>query len=159
MEEKLIAAMADMREDEAYEMAQAMLDAGADPRGVLAAAQKAMGIVGQRYEEKEYFLPELIIAGDMLKHVGDLVKPLLEGEGQAEDMADAAALDELDAVFQGRDQPGCPLRVEDFQGMRKEGDDQRCPPVLLCLLLEDSEDLLVASMDPVEVTHRDHGMG
>jgi len=85
MEDKLIAAMADMREDEAHELAQAMLDAGEEPRSVLAAAQKAMGIVGQRYEEKEYFLPELIIAGDMLKHVGDLVKPLLQGEGTAAD--------------------------------------------------------------------------
>ena len=36
-----------------------------------------MAIVGQRFEDKEYFLPELIIAGDMMKEISALVKPLL----------------------------------------------------------------------------------
>jgi 5-methyltetrahydrofolate--homocysteine methyltransferase len=39
-----------------------------------------MAIVGQRYEEKDYFLPELIIAGDMLKAIGDMVKPKLRAQ-------------------------------------------------------------------------------
>lgn len=80
MRDKLITAIADMHEEEALELAQAMLDAGEDPRAVLAAAQEAMTIVGDRYEAKEYFLPELIIAGDMLSAIGDRVKPLLKGE-------------------------------------------------------------------------------
>lgn len=85
MKDKLVAAIADMREEEALELAQAMLEAGEDPRMVLAASQEAMSIVGDRYEQKEYFLPELIIAGDMLTAIGELVKPLLQGEGpQAE---------------------------------------------------------------------------
>jgi len=80
MKEKLVTAIADMNEDEALRLAEAMLDAGEDPRAVLAAAQEAMGIVGARYEAKEYFLPELIIAGDMLGAIGDRVKPLLKGD-------------------------------------------------------------------------------
>jgi 5-methyltetrahydrofolate--homocysteine methyltransferase len=82
MKDKLVAAIADMREDEAFELAQAMLEAGESPHAVLAASQEAMAIVGQRYEEKEYFLPELIIAGDMLTAIGGLVKPLLQGEAE-----------------------------------------------------------------------------
>lgn len=80
MKDKLIAAIADMREDEAYELAKALLDAGENPRGVLDASQQAMAIVGDRYEQKEYFLPELIIAGDMLRTIGEMVKPLLQAE-------------------------------------------------------------------------------
>jgi methanogenic corrinoid protein MtbC1 len=38
-----------------------------------------MAIVGKRYEEGEYFLPHLILAGDILKGIGDRVKPLLKG--------------------------------------------------------------------------------
>ena len=36
-----------------------------------------MNIVGQRYEQGTYFLPELMLAGEMLKQVSDLVKPRL----------------------------------------------------------------------------------
>jgi methanogenic corrinoid protein MtbC1 len=75
MKEKLVNAIADMREGEALNLAQAMVDAGEDPNAILDAGREAMAIVGNRYEHKEYFLPELIIAGEMLKQLGDLVRP------------------------------------------------------------------------------------
>ena len=77
MKEQLVTLIADMEEDEAIKLAQEMIDSGVDPNIVLDAGREAMTIVGQRYEEKEYFLPELIIAGDMLKAIGDIVKPKL----------------------------------------------------------------------------------
>jgi 5-methyltetrahydrofolate--homocysteine methyltransferase len=42
-----------------------------------------MATVGDLYDQKEYFLPELIIAGDMLKAIGDLVKPKLREQAVA----------------------------------------------------------------------------
>jgi len=80
MKEKLITAIADMQEEEAMALARAMLDAGEDPQAILSAASEAMTIVGRRFEEKEYFLPELIIAGDMMRAIGDLVKPKLSAQ-------------------------------------------------------------------------------
>jgi 5-methyltetrahydrofolate--homocysteine methyltransferase len=77
MKEKLVTAIADMNEEEAMNLARAMLDAGDDPQVVLDACTEAMLIVGARYDAKEYYLPELIIAGDMMKRIGDLVKPKL----------------------------------------------------------------------------------
>lgn len=42
-----------------------------------------MDIVGKRFEEGEYFLPELVLAGEMLEQVGAIAKPLLvDGEGE-----------------------------------------------------------------------------
>jgi 5-methyltetrahydrofolate--homocysteine methyltransferase len=78
MKEKLVNAIADMREEEALQLTQELLDAGENPQLALDACSEAMVIVGDRYDEKEYFLPELIIAGDMLKAIGDLVKPKLK---------------------------------------------------------------------------------
>ncbi len=78
--DQLVAAIADMREEEALQLAQAMLDDGVDPQAVLSAASEAMTIVGQRFDSREYFLPELIIAGDMMKAIGDLAKPRLAGQ-------------------------------------------------------------------------------
>jgi 5-methyltetrahydrofolate--homocysteine methyltransferase len=77
MKEQLVTLIADMEEEAAVKLAQEMVDSGVDPNIVLDAGREAMSIVGQRYEEKEYFLPELIIAGDMLKAIGDIVKPKL----------------------------------------------------------------------------------
>jgi methanogenic corrinoid protein MtbC1 len=81
--EQLVDAISDMREDEAIKVAREMVDSGADPQVVLDASREAMTIVGNRYERKEYFLPELIIAGDLLKEIGALVKPRLKAAGAA----------------------------------------------------------------------------
>jgi len=80
MKEQLVNAIADMKEDEALRLARDMLDAGQDPQMILDAGREAMSIVGDRYESGDYFLPELIIAGDMLKAIGDMVKPKLRAQ-------------------------------------------------------------------------------
>lgn len=84
MKEKLVTAIADMQEEEAMDLVRAMLDAGEDPQVILNAASAAMTIVGNRFDEKEYYLPELIIAGEMMQAIGELVKPRLGAQvGQA----------------------------------------------------------------------------
>lgn len=81
MKERLVEAIANVMEEEAIQLTEAMLAAGHHPQVALDACREAMTIVGQRYEEKEYFLPHLILAGEILKQIGDLVKPRLQGEG------------------------------------------------------------------------------
>jgi methanogenic corrinoid protein MtbC1 len=85
MKQELIDAIADMQEEEAMRLAVAMLDAGEDPQVVLDACREAMAIVGDRYESKDYFLPELIIAGDMLQDIGAVVKPRLKEVQQSDE--------------------------------------------------------------------------
>ncbi len=85
MREALTAAIADIREEDALELTQQMLAAGEDPREILEACREGMALVGARYEEKDYFLPELIVAGDVLKAIAEIVKPLLQGDGGAAD--------------------------------------------------------------------------
>jgi methanogenic corrinoid protein MtbC1 len=79
MKEKLIEVIADVMEEEAVKLTKEMLDAGYDPQIALEACKEAMRIVGQRYEEKQYFLPHLILAGEILKQISELVKPKLQG--------------------------------------------------------------------------------
>ncbi|HUW08215.1 MAG TPA: cobalamin-dependent protein [Anaerolineae bacterium] len=117
MKDKLVAAIADMREDEAYELAQAMLDAGEDPQSVLDASQQGLAIVGDRYEQKEYFLPELIIAGDMLRAIGEKVKPLLHAGAVASEPKGKVVLGTVagDIHDIGKDIVGFMLEVNNFQ--------------------------------------------
>ncbi len=77
MKEKLVTAIAELYEEEAMSLVHAMLDAGEDPQVILNATSEAMRIIGARFEEGEYFLPELIIAGDLMKQVALVVKPKL----------------------------------------------------------------------------------
>jgi methanogenic corrinoid protein MtbC1 len=77
MSQKLIDAIAEMREEEALRLVREMVEGGSDPMAILDAAREAMNIVGQRYEQGNYFLPELMLAGEMLNQITDLVKPEL----------------------------------------------------------------------------------
>ena len=75
MESDLVGALADLKEDEALAMVQARLDAGDVPLAIFDDARRAMEIVGERFSASEYFIPELVYAGEILKEVAGLVKP------------------------------------------------------------------------------------
>jgi methanogenic corrinoid protein MtbC1 len=77
MSEKLVNAIADMREEEALKLVKEMVEGGSEPMAILESAREAMAIVGQRYDEGTYFLPELILAGEILNQITDMVKPEL----------------------------------------------------------------------------------
>jgi trimethylamine corrinoid protein len=81
MNEQLINTIADLDEEAAMKLVHSMLDAGEDPQDILNATSEAMRIVGTRFDQQEYFLPELIIAGDLMKQIAELVKPKLANKG------------------------------------------------------------------------------
>lgn len=78
-EQNLVDWLADMNEDDALDLAKRMLlEEEANPLRVLELCRTAMDIVGKRFEEGEYFLPELVLAGEMLETVGAIAKPLIK---------------------------------------------------------------------------------
>jgi methanogenic corrinoid protein MtbC1 len=83
MSHKLVEAMANMKEDEALRLVDEMLAKGEDPGKILDLSSEAMQVVGERYQEGTYFLPELIMSGEMLRKIGEVLKPKLAAK-QAE---------------------------------------------------------------------------
>jgi methanogenic corrinoid protein MtbC1 len=81
MSKELIDAVVDMREDDAVKIAETLLNTGADPLGLLDDCREALGIIGGKFAAGECFVPELILAGEMLRQVGALVKPRLSTSG------------------------------------------------------------------------------
>ncbi len=73
----LIEAITEMREEDAVRTASEMLDRGSSPVEVLDSCREAMGIIGQRFEAGDCFVPELILAGEILRQISDVVKPKL----------------------------------------------------------------------------------
>jgi methanogenic corrinoid protein MtbC1 len=78
MSEKLIEAMVEMKEQEALERAKDLISSGEDPFKILNACSEAMETVGKRFETGEYFLPQLILAGEMLRQISEMLKPKLK---------------------------------------------------------------------------------
>jgi len=73
----LVQAMADMKEQEALALVDELLEKGEDPQHILDLSSEAMQVVGERYQDGTYFLPELIMSGEMLRKIGEVLKPRL----------------------------------------------------------------------------------
>jgi 5-methyltetrahydrofolate--homocysteine methyltransferase len=85
-DQALVEAMSTMQEEDALALATAMLDEGVDPLHVLSQCKQAMDIVGAKFEENVYFIPELVMAGEILAQITALAKPLIkEGQGEEEE--------------------------------------------------------------------------
>lgn len=78
MSQELIDAITEMREEDAIEIANKLLDSGASPLGILDDCRTAMEIVGNKFEKGESFIPELMLAGEMLSQISASVKPHLQ---------------------------------------------------------------------------------
>lgn len=78
MNDKLVHLMADLKEKETIAMVKERIKEGADPMEILDAARSAMELVGRRFESGEYFIPDLFMAGEMMKGISEIVKPLLK---------------------------------------------------------------------------------
>lgn len=74
----LAADVADLREAEVLRAVRERLARGDDPVGVIEECQAGMRLVGERYSQRRYYLSGLIMAGDILRQVMEIVQPSLE---------------------------------------------------------------------------------
>ena len=82
--DKLINALVDLEEDTFNSLFEDALAAGEDPLNLLEKCRKGMEIVGKRYEDKEYFLTDLIMAAEIFKTASSQLEPKLVQSGKAE---------------------------------------------------------------------------
>jgi len=81
-EEKLLAALKEaileMDYDKIRNAAQKAMDANVDPiKAVTEGMSPAMAIIGEKFQQGEYFLPELIVAGDVMKEGVKIIDPYM----------------------------------------------------------------------------------
>lgn len=84
MRNDLVELIADLREEEVLALARESLDAGVDPVRILEDVKSAMEIVGKRFETGEYFIPDLMMAGEIVRGVSEIVKPSLKKVNRGE---------------------------------------------------------------------------
>ncbi len=84
MSQKLIDAITEMREDDALKLTNQLLDEGTSAIEILNDCKAAMDVIGKRFENGESFIPELMLAGEMMSAITAIIKPRLEGEVSSE---------------------------------------------------------------------------
>jgi len=85
MADKLIDNIVNMKEKEALQEVQDMISNNVSVMEILKKCRTAMESVGERYEKGEYFLPELMMAAEIMNQVTEITKPLIQNEKKEED--------------------------------------------------------------------------
>ncbi|MFW9822910.1 MAG: B12-binding domain-containing protein [Candidatus Thorarchaeota archaeon] len=83
--EKLTELIIELEVDDIADAVKEALDEGKKPFDVLNALTKGMDEVGKRYEEKEYYLTELVLAGETMKEAFTILQPALAAADTSKD--------------------------------------------------------------------------
>jgi trimethylamine corrinoid protein len=77
-------AVIELREEDALRIADEQLQGGTDPLELVTACREAMDVIGQRFAAGEAFIPELIMAGEIMQGITARLKPYLKAEASGE---------------------------------------------------------------------------
>jgi len=83
LSEEFVSAIVNLDEKKAIDLTRKRLEVGEDPLKILDDLTKAANVIGEKYEKGEFFIADLVMAGEILKEVSDLVRPKLKELGKA----------------------------------------------------------------------------
>ncbi len=75
---ELVMHVADLNEIEALALVKARIHTGEDPLAVVEDCQEGLRQVGERYEQRIYYLSGLIMAGEIFREAMELLRPFIE---------------------------------------------------------------------------------
>ncbi|MBN2062855.1 MAG: cobalamin-dependent protein [Deltaproteobacteria bacterium] len=79
----------DLKENEAVKFVENALKEGVDPMQLMGEAKEGMNIVGERFASGEYFIPNLVYSGVILKQIVERLEPHLKKGGEEKRLAKA----------------------------------------------------------------------
>ncbi len=82
MTDNLITLLVELKEQDCLRVTGERLEAGEDPHKIIEDAREAMKIVGQRFADNVYFIPDLVYSGKILEQISEIVKPELSQKSQ-----------------------------------------------------------------------------
>lgn len=74
----MIKRLADLDESYVMKLVHSLLEEGHDPLSIIKDCEQAMSLVGERYENREYYLSGLIMAGEIFREVMTMCEPLMQ---------------------------------------------------------------------------------
>ena len=79
---ELVQVVAELKEDKVPVIVQRRLEAGDDPLNILHDCQEGMRLVGDEYGQGRYYISGLIMAGEILRQVMELIGPAIKNSRQ-----------------------------------------------------------------------------
>jgi 5-methyltetrahydrofolate--homocysteine methyltransferase len=76
--------LADLKEKEAIEYVTKQLDSGAAAADLMEDARAGLKVVGQKFADGTYFIPDLIFSGEILKQIAEMLKPHMASDAKTE---------------------------------------------------------------------------
>jgi methylmalonyl-CoA mutase cobalamin-binding domain/chain len=77
----LYTAVVEMQEDSAMDLTRSYLEQGVPALEIFGCYQSALEQIGARFEKQIYFIPELIMSGEMMKAGAEILKPHMADQG------------------------------------------------------------------------------
>jgi len=82
IEQELINAVINLDEDKVYDLVKKMVNDGTDPNKVIEILKKGVEEIGERFSRKEYFLTELVMAGEIFQQSAKILEPLFRSQNK-----------------------------------------------------------------------------
>ncbi|MBC7110439.1 MAG: corrinoid protein [Archaeoglobi archaeon] len=76
--EEFIRVLVEIDEGRAIELVEKRIDGGEDILTILKDVREASEIIGEKFENGEYFVSDLILAGEMLNKIMEIIRPKME---------------------------------------------------------------------------------
>ena len=83
-QDDLFQSVVELEEEKAYELVKKMLEDNINPKEIIEILSKGVDVVGEKFSKKEYFLTELVMAGEIFQQSAKLLEPSLKKEGVKE---------------------------------------------------------------------------
>lgn len=75
-------AIIDIEPDKAEELAKKLVDSKIDAKKLVTTISRALEVVGKKFQNEEYYLPELVMAGEISKSILAIADPILKAFSQ-----------------------------------------------------------------------------
>jgi len=86
MLDELLRAILDLDEGKALELTKRLVESGEDPLKILDCVRAATDEIGKRFERGEYFVADLVMAGEILKGISEIIAPKLRETGKKKEV-------------------------------------------------------------------------
>ena len=86
-EQDLTNAVVNLDENRSYELVKKMVDDGADPNTIIEILKKGVEEIGERFSRKEYFLTELVMAGEIFQQSAKILEPVFKSKNKTKKSA------------------------------------------------------------------------
>lgn len=84
IKDELFESVVELEEQKAYELVKQLLEENNDPKEIIDILRKAVEVIGEKFNKKEYFLTELVMAGEIFQQSAKILEPALKADSVKE---------------------------------------------------------------------------